>query len=120
MTTFKTKIQGPVAVIGDLHGQIEQLETVLGRLTKLPDFQHRWVIFIGDFVDRGPDPKRVIDRVIDFARQHPRTTAIMGNHEFAMCSALRWLQGSEDSHWQQRWITHYNSATTFESYGAVV
>jgi serine/threonine protein phosphatase 1 len=120
MTTFKTRIQGPIAVVGDLHGQTSQLQTVLERLTKLPDFQHRWVIFIGDFVDRGPDPKGTIDAVLDFAQQHPRTTAIMGNHEFAMCSALGWLKGGEGSHWQQRWITHYNSATTFESYGAAV
>ena len=25
---------------------------------RLPEFQHRWVVFIGDFVDRGPDPRR--------------------------------------------------------------
>lgn len=120
MFTFKTKIQGPIAVIGDLHGQTDKLRVVLDRLSKLPEFQHRWVIFIGDFVDRGPDPKSVIEMVLQFANQHPRTTAVMGNHEFAMCSALGWLPGSEGSVWNQRWVTHYSPESTFESYGAAV
>ncbi len=120
MTTnsLKSKIHGPIAVIGDLHGQVDKLSAVLDRLRKLPDFQHRWVVFIGDFVDRGPDPKSVIEMILQLAHQHPRTTAVMGNHEFAMCSALGWLPGSEGSHWSQRWVDHYNSETTFESYGA--
>ncbi len=118
MTTFKTKIQGPIAVIGDVHGQSEKLAVLLERLQKLPDFQHRWVVFIGDFVDRGPDTKAVIDQVLELIRDHPRTTAIMGNHEFAMCSALNWLPSGEGSNWSQRWIEHYDSDATFDSYGA--
>ncbi len=122
MTTFtlKSKIHGPIAVIGDLHGQADKLAVVLDRLRKLPNFQQRWIVFIGDFVDRGPDTKTTIDMVLDFAREHPRTTAVMGNHEFAMCSALGWLSGGEGSNWSHRWVDHYNSATTFESYGAAV
>lgn len=120
MFTFKTKIQGPIAVIGDVHGQVDKLQVVLERLAKLPEFQHRWVVFIGDFVDRGPDPKKAIDMVLEFANQHPRTTAIMGNHEFAMCSALGWLPGGEGSVWSQRWVSHYSPEPTFESYGAAI
>jgi len=118
--SLKSKIQGPVAIVGDLHGQVEKLSIVLGRLRRLPEFQHRWVIFIGDFVDRGPDTRSTIQMVLDFANEHPRTTAVMGNHEFAMCSALGWLPSSDGSHWGQRWVEHYNSAATFESYGARV
>jgi len=120
MSTFrlKSKIQGPIAVIGDLHGQSEKLSLLLKRLRQTPDFDQRWVVFIGDFVDRGPDTKASIELVLSFIATHPRTTAIMGNHEFAMCSALGWLPGSEDSHWGQRWVEHYNSKETFLSYGA--
>lgn len=122
MTTFrwKTKIQGPVAIIGDLHGQADKLQVVLDRLRERPDFSQRWVLFIGDFVDRGPDTKSVIDMVIEFIADHPATTAIMGNHEFAMCSALGWLPGSEAAGWGERWTKHYNSQSTFTSYGAEV
>lgn len=120
MTTLQlqTKIQGPIAVIGDLHGQTEKLSAVLNLVRKLPHYDRRWIVFIGDFVDRGPDTKGTIDLVLDLMKEHPRTTAIMGNHEFAMCSALGWLPGGEAFNWEDRWIKHYNSETTFESYGA--
>lgn len=118
MFTPKAKIQGPIAVIGDLHGQADKLAIVLERLRRVPDYQQRWIVFIGDFVDRGPDPKSAIDMVLALAKEHPRTTAIMGNHEFAMCSALGWLSANnESSHWSERWVDHYNSETTFASYG---
>ena len=120
MLKMSSKIHGPIAVIGDLHGQVDKLTVVINRLKRLPDFHLRWVVFIGDFVDRGPDVKGAIDLILDFIGEHPRTTAIMGNHEFAMCSALGWLPGSESSNWSERWVDHYNSATTFESYGAAV
>jgi serine/threonine protein phosphatase 1 len=118
--TLKTKIQGPVAVIGDVHGQVDKLSIVLDKLRKLPDFQHRWLVFIGDFVDRGADPKGAIEIFLNVVREHPRTTAIAGNHEFAMCSALGWLSGGEGSNWNERWVKHYNAETTFASYGAEV
>lgn len=122
MTPFKfsTRISGPIAVIGDLHGKAGPLSILLDRLRRSPDFAQRWVVFIGDFVDRGPDSKTVIDTILEFARVHPRTTAIMGNHEFAMCSALGWLPGSESHPWAHRWIDHYDSEQTFESYGAPI
>jgi len=122
MTTpvLKTKIQGPIAVIGDVHGQLDKLSVVLDKLKKLPDYQHRWIVFIGDFVDRGPDSKGAIDLFLKLLRDHPRTTAIAGNHEFAMCSALGWLSSREGSNWGERWVQHYNSDKTFASYGAEV
>ena len=120
MFAWKSKIQGPVAVIGDIHGQVDKLATIFSRLRSLPDFEHRWVVLIGDLVDRGPDPKGAIDLVLEFIQKHPRTTAIMGNHEFAMCSALGWLPSNEGTIWNQRWVDHYNSESTFQSYGAEV
>ena len=115
---LKSRIQGPIAVIGDLHGQTEKLSIILDRLRRSPDFEYRWVIFIGDFVDRGPDPKSTIDLVLEFAAEHPRTTAIMGNHEFAMCSALGWIPSAEGAMWGERWVDHYDAESTFASYGA--
>lgn len=112
-----TQIQGPVAVIGDVHGQVDKLAAVLEQLQSLPDFEQRWVVFIGDFVDRGTDPKGAIDLFFEFWKRHPRTTAIAGNHEFAMGAALGWLPVADRSMWGQRWVEHYDSETTFASYG---
>lgn len=115
---LRTKIQGPIAVIGDVHGQTDKLNIILDKLKSLPDYQHRWLVFIGDFVDRGADPKGAIDLFLKTLNDHPRTTAVAGNHEFAMAASLGWFPSHEGSHWGERWIKHYNSETTFSSYGA--
>jgi serine/threonine protein phosphatase 1 len=111
MQSFPTRISGPVAVIGDLHGQSDQLESLLNQLERLPDFRERWVVFLGDLIDRGPDSRGVIDRVLDLMRRHPRTCCLCGNHELQM---LRALAGSNDS----EWLRGYGAAATFASYGA--
>lgn len=113
-----TRIQGPVAVVGDVHGHVDKLHAVLEQLQALPDFEQRWLVFIGDFVDRGPDPKGAVDLFLSVLKHHPRTTAIAGNHEFAMGAALGWLPVADFTHWGERWVAHYDAETTFESYGA--
>lgn len=118
--SLRTKIQGPIAVIGDVHGQTDKLAVILDKLRRLPDYDQRWIVFIGDFVDRGPDPKGSVDLFLKTLHEHPRTTAVAGNHEFAMCAALGWLPTQEVSHWADRWVKHYNSEATFRSYGAEV
>lgn len=114
---LKTRITGPVAVIGDVHGQVEKLLSVLDKLRALPDYEQRWIVFIGDLVDRGPDPKGAVDVFFDLLMEHRRTTLICGNHEFAMCAALGWLRTPEFSNWNDRWLAHYEAEPTFESYG---
>lgn len=118
MQALATRIRGPVAVIGDVHGQADKLAVILDRLDTLPDFSDRWIVFLGDLVDRGPDPKAVVDMVVDLRRHHPRTTVICGNHELAMGTALGWLPSPEYSPIGDQWIGVYDSETTFDSYGA--
>lgn len=117
-TSLQTRIQGPIAVIGDVHGQVDKLAVVLDRLKTLPDYEDRWLVFIGDFVDRGPDPKGALDLICKTVREHARTTAVAGNHEFAMCASLGWFPTQDSAHWGERWVRYYNSETTFASYGA--
>lgn len=112
-----SQIQGPVAVIGDVHGQVDQLITILDRLRRLPDFESRWIVFIGDLVDRGPDPKGALDVICDLMLEHPRTTVVCGNHELAMAGALQLIPTPEYSNWSQRWVADYLSETTFQSFG---
>src|SRR5690606_4445624 len=102
MQTLARRIQGPVAVIGDVHGQVEKLLTILEKLRALPDYERRWLVFIGDFVDRGDDPKAALDIAVDLLMQHPRTTAVAGNHELAMGAALGLLPTPEYSNWAER------------------
>ncbi|SFI43973.1 metallophosphoesterase [Planctomicrobium piriforme] len=110
-------ISGPVAVIGDIHGQVAQLDRVLQQLFELPDFENRWIVFIGDLVDRGPDPKAAIDRLLEVRRRHERTTLVCGNHELAMTAALNLVETPDYCDWGGRWMDHYGCGPTFRSYG---
>lgn len=112
------EISGPVAVIGDVHGQIDQLRIVLQQLAALPDYERRWIVFIGDLVDRGPNPKAAIDLILQTMSQHERTTLVCGNHEYAMSAALKIIETPDYCDWPTRWLDHYGSESTFKSYGA--
>lgn len=114
---FPTHIHGPVTAIGDVHGQVDQLLDLLDQLRGRGDFERRWIVFIGDFVDRGPDPKAALDVLADLMVQHPKTAAIAGNHELAMASALGLLPVPDYSDWSTRWLDHYGAESTFASYG---
>jgi serine/threonine protein phosphatase 1 len=118
MTPLDREIDGPVAVIGDVHGQVSELADILDQLRGSPDFERRWVVFIGDLVDRGPDPKGAIDLFLELRQEHPLTTAIAGNHEYAMAATLECIPTPEYCDWEQRWCDHYGAETTFDSYGA--
>jgi serine/threonine protein phosphatase 1 len=118
MPSFATRIQGPVAVIGDVHGQIEKLDAILDQLRRLPDYSRRWIVFIGDLVDRGTDPKGVIDRMLSLQREHPQTTSVIGNHELAMAGALGLIPAPAYADWATQWLQQYGVESTFASYGA--
>ena len=113
-----TQITGPFAVIGDIHGQDYLLEPLLQKLFAVKDFDNRWLVFIGDFVDRGTNPKRVVEIVLDLIVNRPKTTAIMGNHELALCAALDLIQTPPQRDWAGSYLAYYSAESTFDSYGA--
>ncbi|MCL1985341.1 MAG: metallophosphoesterase [Betaproteobacteria bacterium] len=65
-------------VIGDIHG----CHTALIRL--LDEVRHRadTIVFLGDYVDRGPDSKAVVTTILSLSSRHPRIVPLMGNHDF--------------------------------------
>ncbi|MGD9855435.1 MAG: metallophosphoesterase, partial [Planctomycetaceae bacterium] len=113
-----TQIDGKVAVIGDVHGQVDKLEDVLEKLNYLPDLAERWIVFIGDLVDRGPDPMGAVECLLDLIEDHPRTTCIAGNHELGMAGALGLVPTPDFADWPARWVDHYGAESTFASYDA--
>ncbi|MBN2299370.1 MAG: serine/threonine protein phosphatase [Deltaproteobacteria bacterium] len=63
--------------IGDIHGCLDKLQDLLTRITPCKD---DLIIFLGDYIDRGPYPKKVVDFLIDLAAQIP-CIFLRGNHE---------------------------------------
>ena len=75
-----------VHAIGDIHGCVATLDALLTRLKPTPG-DH--LIFIGDYVDRGPNSKAVIDRLLELEEaaaqeKGPRCTFLRGNHDQMM------------------------------------
>lgn len=112
-----TRIDGPVAVIGDVHGQEQELRRIIRKLEHAPDIHNRWIVFIGDLVDRGPNSKGVLDLYCDLASQHDKVTWICGNHELAMAASLGLLQTPDYLDWESNWLQAYSVEPTFRSWG---
>jgi len=72
--------------VGDIHGESEMLRELLAKLPLASDDR---VVFVGDYVDRGPDSKGVVDRLIAFSREHP-CEFLLGNHESMFLDFLGW------------------------------
>ena len=78
-------------IIGDIHGHADALERLLQKMgyrRKAGVYQHpnqRQAVFVGDFIDRGPQIRETLHLVKDMCDAgHAR--AVMGNHEFnAIC-----------------------------------
>lgn len=81
--------------IGDVHGCAATLDALLDRLAPRPE-DH--LVFVGDYVDRGPDSRGVIERLLRLEAQswdagHPRCTFLRGNHDQMM---LDFVDGTGD------------------------
>ena len=72
--------------IGDIHGMLSKLEELLGAL---PLEAGDEVVFLGDYVDRGPYGRGVVDRLVAFAHEWP-CTFLIGNHESMFLDYIGW------------------------------
>lgn len=85
-------------VIGDIHGQYALLKKLLLRLGYVRSngaWRHpeqRQAIFLGDLIDRGPEPCKVVDTARSMV-EAGSARCIMGNHEF---NAIRWTMRDPD------------------------
>jgi len=73
-------------IIGDIHGCLSELACLL---ESLPLESQDHLVFLGDYVDRGPDARGVISYLIDWQqRDNIKTTFLKGNHEDMFLSFL--------------------------------
>lgn len=73
-------------VVGDIHGCLDEMSSLL---ETLPLERSDRIVFLGDYVDRGPDSKGVISYLIDWQRTgRYEMIFLKGNHEDMFLSYL--------------------------------
>lgn len=97
---------GRTIAIGDVHGCAAALATLLSALDLQPD---DIVIVLGDYVDRGPDSKGVIDQLLAVS-DRCTLVPLMGNHE------EMFLDNLSHPHQPDAWLM-YGGQATLDSYG---
>lgn len=70
----------PIYAVGDIHGQTHQLDRALDLITADGGADAE-IVFLGDLVDRGPDSRGVIDRVMQGQAAGKPWTVLKGNHD---------------------------------------
>jgi serine/threonine protein phosphatase 1 len=91
-------------VIPDLHGRYDLLSEALAGITARSGSEAGVIVTIGDYVDKGPQSKQVIDRLLPGVAEGWRLVALKGNHDAMMVEALRdpakmasWLEKGGDA-----------------------
>ena len=69
--------------IGDIHGHLAALAAIIAAIELQPDDT---LVLLGDYVDRGPDSKGVLEQVIQLSERF-HVVALKGNHEEMMLGA---------------------------------
>lgn len=96
-----------LAAIGDIHGRLDRLDRVLARLP-----EGRTLVFLGDYIDRGPDSRGVVERLLRLEAQRP-CVMLCGNHEDMLLDALSGAYEGAAVDWLRN-----GGDATLRSYGA--
>jgi serine/threonine protein phosphatase 1 len=100
-----------IYAIGDVHGCLHELNVLLDEVKK--DLKSEdLIVLVGDYIDRGPDSKGVVNRLIELQAAHENTICLKGNHEDMMLDFFK-LEGNHGGYWVVN-----GGDTALESYGA--
>lgn len=101
--------------IGDIHGRDDLLELMYARIAHDPhrekDAPRPTVVHLGDYIDRGPDSHKVLDRVMRGSDGF-ETIALLGNHESLLLDCLL----SDDRDLWRLWLNN-GGGSTLEALG---
>ena len=93
--------------ITDIHGELRKLNSVLSQIDIRDD---DIFVFMGDYIDRGPDSKGVVDRIIELGEKN-KCIYLIGSHEYAL------LHAKQDDYYQFL-FDNYGGPATVRSYGS--
>lgn len=100
---------GKLYVIGDIHGCVDELRILLRVLKFSSD---DYIIFIGDYIDRGLRSREVVDEVIELSKSY-QVFSLKGNHEDMIVNFLGY-RGRFGGSWLKN-----GGEETLRSYGIV-
>lgn len=95
--------------IGDIHGNFQALDRLLKRIS--PDIcSDDTVVFLGDYIDRGPGSKNCIERILDFQNGAKGiVVTLLGNHE-------QWFMRTYTDYTKHSWLLGMEAFETIGSY----
>jgi len=103
-----------IYAVGDIHGRLDLLDDLLEQIRR-DDRDHgaarTQIIFLGDLIDRGPDSRSVVERLLKMRSEDNRLRFLIGNHEEVF---LRALEGDLRS---LRFLVRIGGRETLISYG---
>ncbi len=110
-----------IYAIGDIHGELDMLKDAVSRIERDSGADAR-VVFLGDYIDRGPQSRAVIDYLIEARAAGRNYHYLLGNHDrmFAMFmedTPRTDPRLSRDFHWLHRRL---GGVATLASYGVDV
>ena len=95
--------------IGDIHGNVAALTNLLGRI-RTEVGKDDTIVFLGDYIDRGPDSRGCIDAILAFRRDSgAEVVCLRGNHE-------DWLLQTQADYSKHLWLLGMEALTTVRSY----
>ena len=95
--------------VGDVHGNLAALADLLGQLRTVTS-EDDVVVFLGDYIDRGPEPKACVDAIL--ALKHDvaaEVVCLRGNHE-------DWLLRTRRDYHRHSWLLGMEAFDTIRSY----
>ncbi len=108
-------------VIPDIHGHIKTLEVLVEQ--QIRPSKHDELYFLGDYIDRGPDSKAVIDYLINLQKDDYYVRFLLGNHEdycikaYIKCQSAKSFLGLKSrNHIKKEW-ERYGAKETLRSFG---
>src|SRR5262245_27446069 len=99
-----------IYAVGDVHGCIDKLTSQVARCEHHGGDRPSRFVFVGDYIDRGPDSRAVVEILMTMQREKRHDViSLRGNHEAMLLETIR---TGDDALW-----LHNGAAQTLASYG---
>ena len=106
-----------IFAIADIHGCYTEMMLLYEKIINSGiNSRKTKFVWMGDYIDRGPDSKKVVAQLIKWHKQYPHWIFLYGNHEAIL---RNWIDGKQEYQEDSQWSCFlYNGGKeTLKSYG---